>query len=221
MDSYTGGIKHLLFNQTFLLLTEKAIVWEEEKALILADLHLGKTTHFRKSGIPLPKLVELDNYDRFSYLLLNHTVEKVFILGDLFHSDYNSEWDRFRQFLKKFIDIKFFLIMGNHDILGSDAYDGIDNLEIFYDGHIVGPFLMTHFPLEQAHEKLYNLCGHIHPSVKLKGQGLQRLRIPCFAFKENMLIMPAFGAFTGTKDLELEEEDEIYAVTDRTIIKVL
>ena len=30
--------------------------WEEEKALIVSDLHFGKTGHFRKSGIAVPAI---------------------------------------------------------------------------------------------------------------------------------------------------------------------
>ena len=63
------------------LLREKALIWDEKKLLVLADLHLGKVTHFRKEGIPLPKEVEKDNYDRFSYLLLNNDIERVIILS--------------------------------------------------------------------------------------------------------------------------------------------
>ena len=32
----------------------RSIFWDKEKSLILSDLHLGKTAHFRKNGIALP-----------------------------------------------------------------------------------------------------------------------------------------------------------------------
>jgi metallophosphoesterase superfamily enzyme len=32
----------------------RAIYWEEENALIVADLHVGKSAHFRKAGIAVP-----------------------------------------------------------------------------------------------------------------------------------------------------------------------
>ena len=39
----------------------RSIFWDKEKSLILSDLHLGKTTHFRKNGIALPNgIIEKD-----------------------------------------------------------------------------------------------------------------------------------------------------------------
>src|SRR6185312_7751518 len=35
----------------------RCIFWEEERSLILADLHFGKTGHFRKAGIAVPQSV--------------------------------------------------------------------------------------------------------------------------------------------------------------------
>jgi DNA ligase-associated metallophosphoesterase len=199
------------------LLREKALIWDEKKLLILADLHLGKVTHFRKEGIPLPKEVEKDNYDRFSYLLLNNDLERVIILGDLFHSEYNTEWQQFMDFLRTFSHISFDLVLGNHDILSTDQYTA-DNL-IIHETLTIPPFFMTHEPQKQ--ENLVNMCGHIHPSIIMKGKGLQRLRLPCFYLNHDGLILPAFGAFTGTHSISPSEEDNIFVISKEAIIKVL
>mgnify|MGYP001954784029 CR=1 FL=1 len=193
------------------------MIWKEQKMLILADLHLGKITHFRKQGIPLPKEVEKDNFDRFSYLILNHNVDSILILGDLFHSEYNSEWEAFLTFLSRFPNKKFILVKGNHDILGASNYI-TDNLEVHKECYINGPFHFTHHPEDH---NLYNVCGHIHPAVKLKGKGLQRLRLPCFFFGLNQAIIPAFGSFTGTYTLEPQKEDQVYVVASERVIKVV
>ena len=41
--------------QTLWLSPAKCIFWEEQKILILSDLHLGKSGHFRKSGVAIPQ----------------------------------------------------------------------------------------------------------------------------------------------------------------------
>lgn len=199
------------------LLREKALIWDEKKLLILADLHLGKVTHFRKEGIPLPKQVEKDNYDRFSFLLLNNEVERVIILGDLFHSAYNAEWQQFKDFLKIFSHINFDLVLGNHDIMSMDQYTA-DNLTV-HDTLLLPPFYMTHEP--QKKDNFINMCGHIHPSIIMIGKGLQRLRLPCFHLSRDGIILPAFGAFTGTYNICPSEEDSIYLVSGESIIKVI
>lgn len=185
--------------------------------LILADLHLGKITHFRKAGIAVPKEAEKDNFDRFSFLLLNYDINEVLILGDLFHSHYNLEWENFIDFLKKFKDLSFHLVLGNHDILSEQNYV-VDNLKV-YKNHTIDPFFFTHEP--HSTPGLYNMCGHIHPSIKMEGKGLQRLRLPCFHFMENQAILPAFGTFTGTFQVSPDEKDDVFVTAERTIIKVL
>ena len=63
-------------------------------------------------------------------------------------------------------------------------------------------------------------CGHLHPGVKLKGDGLQRLKLPCFYHTKNQLILPAFGAFTGLHILHPKEEDLIYVTTGKEVIEI-
>jgi len=203
--------------QRFRLLPEKAIIWEERKTLILADTHFGKITHFRKSGMALPRQAEFENYERLSLLLLNHEIDRVLILGDLFHSRLNSEWDHFVLFLKRFHDYEFNLVMGNHDILDKKLY-GLPNLtlrgELFSDG----PFDFSHEPLENPAN--YNICGHVHPGVRMKGAGKQSLRLPCFHFTDNQAIIPAFGSFTGLYIIEPRAEDRIFVVAGNAILNV-
>ena len=191
------------------------MIWDKEDTLLLADLHLGKVTHFRKNGIPLPTDLERDNYDRLATLILNYEVKKVLILGDLFHSDYNSQWPIFKNFLKKFDHILFELVLGNHDILHDSAYSA-PNLKVFPSSLQRGPFHFTHEP-----DKLntYNLAGHIHPGVRLKGGGRQSLKLPCFYFAKDRGILPAFGSFTGTHCIDIKREDQVYLVTNDKIIK--
>ena len=209
-------MKHEVKGEVLSLLPEKAMLWQDKKMLILADLHLGKITHFRKQGIPLPKEVELDNFDRFSYLILNYPIDTILILGDLFHSDYNSEWQNFLKFINQFPEKNFILVKGNHDILDPALYVG-ENLELHEHSLEIGPFSFTHIPEKN---KLFNICGHIHPSVRLKGKGLQRLKLSCFYFKENQAILPAFGSFTGTHRLEPTTGDIIFAIGGERVIRV-
>ena len=79
--------------QTFHLHPLKAIYWEEQGALLIADLHLGKTRHFRREGFPVPQGAGDANYDKLINLFLHFEPKRVIYLGDLFHSDYNQEWE--------------------------------------------------------------------------------------------------------------------------------
>jgi predicted MPP superfamily phosphohydrolase len=101
----------------------RGLYWKKEKMLLLADLHLGKAVHFRRAGIPVPSAVSHSNWDRLIALLLDFEPERVVFLGDLFHSDYNSEWEELADLIHQFDHIDFELVIGNHDILDMQNYE--------------------------------------------------------------------------------------------------
>jgi len=58
-------IKHTINQNDFILNSNRTVFWEQEKILILSDLHLGKTGHFRKSGIGVPAAIMKEDMQRF------------------------------------------------------------------------------------------------------------------------------------------------------------
>ena len=91
-----------ILNETLELLPQKAVYWEKKNILFLADLHLGKINHFRKSGIPVPAKANDRNLELLIDLLQFTKPERVICLGDLFHSHYNPEWEVFGEVVKHF-----------------------------------------------------------------------------------------------------------------------
>ena len=68
----------VIFNDHFYLHKTGAVFWKEKNTLLLADIHLGKVGHFRKSGIPVPrkaggafydKIIKLKNSLNFSQII--------------------------------------------------------------------------------------------------------------------------------------------------------
>lgn len=186
--------------------------------LLLADLHLGKTAHFRKAGIAVPSAAAQSNWDRLYSLLLDYKPQKVVFLGDLFHSSYNPVWEDVGIMTVQFKYTQFLLIQGNHDILAKADYEQA-GLSV-YPSLEIGPFLFTHEPLEESSSEQYNLAGHIHPCVHLRGNGRQRLRLPCFYFGKNGGLLPAFGAFTGMAGIQPKDGEEVYVVAEDCVLKV-
>ncbi|MDX1667527.1 MAG: hypothetical protein R3350_09870, partial [Saprospiraceae bacterium] len=80
------------------------------------------------------------------------------------------------------------------------------------------PFLFSHHPQEGVETGWYNLAGHVHPSVFLRGAGRQRLKLPCFYFGEDKGILPAFGYFTGSAVLHPGKKDRIYVIANDSVI---
>ena len=206
---------HELLGQRLTLIPEKGIFWEEKKYLILADVHLGKAGHFRKSGIPVSDLIHSKDLLILDKLIAKFQPEQVIFLGDLFHSDHNQGWEIFRRWIKSKAPLKFQLVLGNHDVLDEPSYR-IPNLTVV-ERLIAPPFELTHIPEVTS---FYNLAGHIHPAVRLTGKGRQSMRLPCFYFSTNHGILPAFGHFTGTAKISIKKTDAVYAIADQTVVRV-
>lgn len=197
------------------LLSEKAIYWAAKKILLIADLHLGKSTHFRKNGIAVPKQAEQKNWLLLHKLFKQYQPDRVCFLGDLFHSVHNNEWEVFGELIESYPNIGFELIQGNHDILPLEMYEKL-GFQV-YESLLQEPFLFTHEPLKE-NEVHYNLSGHIHPGVKLKGKGNQKHRVACFYFGKNAGLLPAFGSFTGLATIKVKKEDHVFIVTEEEVI---
>lgn len=196
----------------------KAVYWVEEKALLVADFHLGKASHFRKNGIAVPQQVAYSNYAKFNHLLKAFPMERVIFLGDLFHSDHNEDWEKFGALIKGYGQYHFSLISGNHDIMARREYEKF-NIHVFDEPYAIGPLLLSHHPMEGVPDACYNLAGHVHPSIRLRGKARQSVRLPCFYFSDQNGLLPAFGKFTGTAVIRPKKTDRVFApVSDREVV---
>ncbi|RAI91351.1 ligase-associated DNA damage response endonuclease PdeM [Algoriphagus yeomjeoni] len=208
------------FGTTLHLLPEKAIWIAETSTLLIADLHFGKAAHFRKSGIPVPEPIHLHDLQGIKELVEKYTPTDFYVLGDLFHSDWNEQWDHLNSYLSSFVLTRFHLVKGNHDVLAPIAYKQ-SLFEIHEKPVELGNLFLTHEPAGKIPEGKLNLCGHLHPGVRLRGKGRQSLRISCFHLGENQLILPAFGRFTGLALVKRKPNDQIFGISGEKVIKIL
>ncbi len=212
-------LEYTLHNEKLKLLGEKALFWPAQNCLLLADTHFGKVMHFRKAGMRIPRQAAKTNLLRFSQLVKDLQPKRVLILGDLFHSDLNTEWLDFKSCVRQFPNISFELVAGNHDILHPQSYAQL-NFQVHQKPLELGPFLLSHEPLQLKPEAGYNLCGHIHPGVRMQGSGRQSLRLPCFYFGAWQGILPAFGEFTGLYQLKPQKQDAVFIISEQEVIRV-
>ncbi len=209
----------LVINKNILeLLPQKAIYWHDTETLIVSDLHLGKASHFRKHGLPIPMESGIDDLQQLSLLLDIYKPKRLLILGDLFHSDYNQEWEFFGNLRRKYARVNFKLVRGNHDILKDHHYEKYD-IEMHAKTFTENDFIFSHdfVPLK---EEQFSITGHIHPGFELHGKGRQSLILPCFYKKKNTLVMPAFGRLTGLAHMPADETAEVFVLTEEAVHRV-
>jgi len=211
-------LQYLIQGQTLWLTALRSLYWEEQKALVVSDLHLGKTGHFRKAGIAVPQSVYKEDLQRLLDLLLYFKPEQLIVVGDLFHSVANKELELFARWRNDFAHLKIVLVKGNHDILKKEWYVQHDIEVIEHTLHL-GPFAFTHDQCDASGDS-YSFCGHIHPGIVLNGLGKQTLRFPCFYFSPSHCILPAFGKFTGLANVHPSKKDVVFAIADNALIRL-
>jgi DNA ligase-associated metallophosphoesterase len=207
-----------IHDQIFELLPQKAIYWSDAQTLIVADVHLGKASHFRKNGLAIPMESGMDDLQQLDFLLKAYKPKRLLILGDLFHSEYNQEWEFFGALRRTYSEIVFHLVRGNHDILKEHHYEKYA-IEVHAKVLKENDFIFSHdeIPLK---EKQFLFTGHIHPGFVLYGKGRQSITLPCFYKKKNALIMPAFGWLTGLAQMPAEKNAEVFVVTEEAVHRI-
>ena len=200
------------------LLPQKAIYWRNTQTLIVSDLHLGKASHFRKNGLAMPMESGVDDLQQLDLLLSSYKPKRLLILGDLFHSDYNQEWEYFGALRKKYADILFTLVRGNHDILKEHQYEKFD-ITLHATSLAENNFIFAHDSISLK-EKEFLISGHIHPGFVLYGRGRQSITLPCYYKNKNTLIMPAFGRLTGLAHMPASMSAEVFVLTEEAVHRI-
>ena len=181
-------------SSTLELLPERAAWDPQRRALLVADLHLGKAESFQAQGISLPSDGDLGNLNRLLALCSRLGPEQVLVLGDLIHSrlGLTGELQEKLAALHDLMGCELVLVGGNHD--RGAVFPSLrvqPSLQL-------GDWWLSHEPELPPQAGLLNICGHLHPVAQL-GQGADRLRLPCFGLDhvQQRLLLPAFGDLTG------------------------
>ena len=207
-------LPHIIFNQTLIISSSRTIFWGQQKALIISDLHLGKSGHFRKAGIAIPQTVLQEDLFRLLAQIQFFKPTQLIIVGDLFHSHANKEHNLFLKWRNDIPNVEMQLVMGNHDILHSKWYDeaGIDTIKNKLD---INCFSFVHDINDAKNEncdEVYVFSGHIHPGISIHGISKQSLSFPCFYFAQQYAVLPAFSKFTGYHPIKPKRGENVYAI---------
>ncbi len=197
-----------LAGETVQLLGARALYWPARRALLIADLHLGKADLFRRAGIGLPSGGTGDDLARLSQVLQAHPADTLWILGDVLHgSAHRAAWYRqWQGWREQHASLQIGALAGNHDRALPKADLGI---ELLGEKVQEGPFLLRHDP--RPHPTLHVLCGHLHPLARLPG--MQR-RWPAFWLRSGLSVLPAYSCFTAGVAPVLDDGERLVACVE-------
>lgn len=177
----------------------RAIYWPAERALLVADLHLEKASHFARHGQFLPPYDSRETLERVGLALRQTGARRVFCLGDNFHDAQGpARLDAAtRATLGDLVrGHDWVWITGNHD----QPRDGATAAPV-PGTHLaeltVGDMILRHEA--QPDETAPELSGHFHPCLRVVQRG-RAIRRPCAVATRTRLVLPAFGTLTGGLD---------------------
>jgi DNA ligase-associated metallophosphoesterase len=167
-----------------------ALFWEEQRLLVVSDLHLEKGSSFATRGVLLPPYDTVATLGRLAAVIACHDPRMVIALGDSFH-DRNAH-ERLsvpdRDAIAALqVRRDWIWISGNHDPALPSDLGGIVASEV-----AIGGIAFRHQPTGAAGE----IAGHLHPKARVatRARWMERR---CFASDGERAVMPAFGAYTG------------------------
>lgn len=231
-----GSCHIIVRDQILQMLPERGLFWREQRILFVADLHLGKDATFRQAGLAVPAVSSRNTLDRLRQLVEAVEPSECVILGDLIHAaDSLNErvHDEVSDFFARVGNCKWRLIKGNHD-RHTKKWPEHWPLVIESAGCIEGPFQFLHIPPSLAEPigelkkggnfpsiaEPFFLAGHIHPAWRGTGSILVREKLPCFWMSRFGLVLPAFGTFTGTKQIDRAKRERVFVIADSQVLEV-
>ena len=183
----------LLSGQHFFAHPSGAVYWPQKQALIVADLHLEKASHYAEKGRFLPPYDSEETLDKLEMAARFFEAKQIFTLGDSFHD--NEALQRMpatikARFSKLLASYRWNWITGNHD--EEPEQRGWRQHEVLRFGQVD----LRHEGSTKLPAGVSEISGHFHPKAKVKIRG-RVLSRACFVQSANRLLMPAFGSFTG------------------------
>jgi len=180
---------------TFEPLLSGALFWRAESMLLVADLHLEKFSSFAKRGQMLPPYDTGLTLKRLEKDIEATKAERVVSLGDSFHRDEGTETlldaDRLR-LMSLLGKSHWTWLSGNHDP-SPHRLGGVCVPQLEHRGNT-----LDHE--QKRGSRAATIAGNLHPAatVVANGHGTRR---PCFVHDGNLLLLPAYGAGTGSMNI--------------------
>lgn len=202
---------------TVTILPEGGVFLAGSSTLIVADIHLGKSAVFRSRGLPIPEGDTERDLQRLVYMVRNYDARHLVIAGDLFHAQSGMTSGlktALTHFLKE-LEIPVTLILGNHDAKIPNLPTGLKCAPHL----ILGDVRIVHDPAHTSGDH-FHISGHWHPVVRIPDGKRTWLRLPCFLFRDNTLVLPAFGSFTGGAVLTPTAGDRIFAALRERMVEI-
>jgi DNA ligase-associated metallophosphoesterase len=167
-----------------------ALLWVEQRLLVVSDLHLEKGSSFAARGTLLPPFDTAATLSRLGAVIAHYNPKLVIALGDSFHdrdAHTRLSGDDRACIANLQVGRDWLWISGNHDPalprdLGGTVADEV----------AIGAITFRHEPTGARGE----IAGHLHPKARVATRA-RTMERRCFVSDGERAVMPAFGAYAG------------------------
>lgn len=208
--------------ETFHACLSGALYWPRKQALLVADLHLEKGSHYAQKGLFLPPYDSRETLHQLEAAICKWQPRKVICLGDSFHDVDGAKrlspdcQSHLRALVAR---LDWHWVVGNHDPQAPLHMGGTGHEAMVQDriGLCHEPAALISLDETSGHEVQLEICGHLHPVATVRPRG-RSLRRRCFVINENRIILPAFGTYTGGLNVGQEPFADIVGKQTRLIL---
>ncbi len=179
----------------FVLDAGLGLYWPEQDVLAVSDLHLEKASFLAQFGSAVAPYDTRDTLARLEALVARYRPRSLVLLGDTFHD--RRAWERLEEAERTHllelcggVEVCHW-VEGNHDP-GLETGNIMFTEEAAIDGIV--------FRHEPGRAGLPQVVGHFHPKMTAQARG-HRFAGKCFLVGRDLLVMPAFGSYTGGLDV--------------------
>lgn len=208
-------------------------VWlEDARALLVADVHLGKAETFASLGVPVPVSATDATLARLSRLIDALNATSVIVLGDWLHGPRALDpvvLSRLSDWRARHAATKITVVGGNHDASAGamPASLDIDSVDEPFAAPDRSGLWLAHHPeridasdAEMHEPRRYLLAGHLHPALRLRSRADDSVRLPCWWFGSTIGVLPAFGEFTGGHTIRRFNGDRVFVTIGDSVREI-
>ena len=198
---------------------ERALFLRGVRALVVADLHIGKSESYRRFGVPSADGIDEETLERLGRAAMRAGAKVIVVVGDLTHHADGigeAEMERFARFRER-IMLPIRLVEGNHD-RGTRSLPPEWMVDRVGARFALGGVRFEHEPPVAAAAN-WTISGHLHPMLSV-ARGARSVEAPAFVIDRSRkcVVLPAFSKFTRGVRFEPRAQCELFAIAEGAVV---
>lgn len=205
------------------LLPERALFLRAARALVVADLHVGKSESYRRFGVPSADGIDEETLVRLGRAAMRIGAKVIVVVGDLtHHADGLGEREMtlFAEFRER-CGLPIRLVEGNHD-RGARTLPSEWMIDRVGERFELGGVRFRHEPGERPADDAkgaWTVHGHLHPVLSL-ARGPRSVEAPAFVVDRprRSVVLPAFSKFSRGVRFDGRGGEELFAIAEGAVV---